>query len=133
MIELQFQRRSYEGHTTVGALVSIKNTTDNDIAAMTWSCDLFDHGQQVGRGDPVTFTIVPKNSIAVDTQYLYANGGMFDSARCELVRKEDRTTENESLYRAGPQRANVPIDDTRFWHNDRAAHGTAANWNVGPQ
>jgi hypothetical protein len=100
---------------------------------MTWSCDLFDHGQQVARGDPVTFTIVPKNTIAVDTQYLYANGGMFDGANCYLVHKEDLTAQNARLYRPGPQRANVPISDTRFWRSNAVIHGTKeSNWNVSP-
>lgn len=125
IIELQFQRASHENNTTVGVLVSVKNATNTDIAAMTWSCDLFDRGgQQIARGDLVTFTMVPKNAIAVDTQYLYVNGGIFHGANCQLIQKEDLTDQNARLYRPGPQRANVPIDDAQFWNSKGSIHGT---------
>jgi hypothetical protein len=113
--------------------------TNTDIAAMTWSCDLTDRdGQLVGRGVPVTFAIVPKNTVAVGTVYLYANGGMFNGANCHLVAKEDMTAQNARLYNPGPERFNEPADHSRYWRNESQSHGwtftatTETNGNVSP-
>ena len=124
VIQLQFLRWSTENRTTVGVLAAVRNTTDTDIAAMTWSCDLTNHGQLVGRGVPVTFAIVPKNTVAVGTVFLYANGGMFNGGDCHLVAKEDMTAQNARLYYFGPDRLNEPADQSHYWRPTKPTAGT---------
>jgi hypothetical protein len=124
-LELQFQRWGYFDRETVETLVSVKNTTDKDYATVTWSCRLWDKtGHLVGRDVPVSFNIVPKQAVQSDTQYLYAAGGMFHQVACKLVHKEERSHENERLYVASRKAANLPVDETPFWHPNRLIDGS---------
>jgi hypothetical protein len=104
-------------------MVGVKNTTDKDYATMTWSCDLRNNGQLVGRNVPVSFNQVPKQAIRIDTQYLYGVTGMFNQAICQLVSKEELSFDNERLFRPGPRADVMHLSDHSLWKESGAPNG----------
>jgi hypothetical protein len=122
-VQIQFQRWVSHGDY-VEAMVSVKNTSRNDYAELTWSCDLFDKDHRlVGRGVPLIFTVVPKNAVTTDTQSVAANG-IFETAQCTLIHAEQRSDQNERLFRASPKQVSWPARGVKHWWNDhRPADG----------
>jgi hypothetical protein len=124
-LQIQFQRWSAEGGGLLRALVSMKNNTDTDYATVAWSCVFRDKDDyKTGEGAAV-FHGVPKNAIAVDTLSFYSNSTAEITVKCELAGTEERSRENERLYRYGPQRANVPITGSQFWSDKAKPNGVA--------
>jgi hypothetical protein len=133
-IQLQFQAVNGSRSTQAAWVqVSIKNTTDTDIALILWSCDVRYQGHLVGRDDPVTFVNVPKKTIATNNQWLAANGGMFDQVSCNFVVKEDMTKETEEIAgvgwrnHTGDQLIETLNDADAVWRKDGAIHGNLGN------
>ena len=119
-LRIQFQTWVSQG-TTLQAMVSIKNSTNNHYARVGFNCEFRDQqGYKVGGGTAL-FYMVPKNAVTVDTQYFYNNGNArFSSIKCELLGAEPLTTENQRLYRPSSKQASMPIPTTatRFWSDD---------------
>jgi hypothetical protein len=129
MLQIQFQRWAYVNSTTVQVLVTLRNATMKSFARVVWDCDLFDKDHRLVGRSPFVFTVVPWGAIVVDSQYVYANGGMFETGSCTLSYAEEKTFENERLYRASPKQANIGNGDplSRQWFSfDSSIQGKAS-------
>ncbi len=110
-LQIQFQQWMYVNPTTVKVLVTLRNATMKSFARVVWDCDLFDKDHRLIGQSPFVFTVVPWGAVVVNLQYAYANGGMFQSGSCTLRFAEEKTFENEKLYRGSPGQMNIGNND----------------------
>jgi PAS domain-containing protein len=98
-LQLQFQRWGYENSSTTRVLAALRNPTAMDFAHLVWNCNFYDKEKFLIGRSPIIFDTVAFGSVTVKSNLVFVNGGMFESATCSLVKAEERTRENERLYR----------------------------------
>lgn len=107
-LQLQFREWVYQGHGVARLMVTLRNPTMRPFARVAWDCDLLDKDRRLVGRAAIVFHVVPWGALAVDSQTVAANG-MFQDGECRLVGAEPVTHENERLYRASPNQANIGI------------------------
>jgi tetratricopeptide (TPR) repeat protein len=127
-LQLQFQEWHFVNSTTVKLMVALRNSTMKSFAKVVWDCNFYDKDHRLVGHSPIIFHVVPWGAVAVDTQHVYANGGIFDTGTCKLVSAEEKTFANERLYRGSPKQLNLGNSDPqaeRFFSFHRPIQGRA--------
>ena len=126
--EIQFGRGALQGHGRYQSLVTMKNDTDKDYAAVAWSCKFERDGYKVGES-MVVFHNVRSDSIAFETMVFAVNSNdVYFDVSCKFEGVEEMTRDNARLYRNGAQRGDMRADHyqyERFWTKG-GNHGQSA-------
>ena len=99
-LQLQFQRWVYENSELTSILATVRNPTTMDFARVVWDCNFHDKDKRLVGRDYMVFNQVLWGALVVQKNIVRVTGGMFETSNCTLLKAEERTYENERLYRS---------------------------------